>query len=355
MASILISSSEKYSGKSSLCIGIGTILKDKGYSVGYMKPVGNMLVDVNGVLSDEDAEQARKVFDLKDDIKNITPILLTDNLVEDALAGVEKHLDKTIIDAYGEISRDKDVVLIEGTGGIGGGAIYGLSDPQVASIIGTKVLLVSRYESIQVVDRILSDIELIHDPDMFAGVILNEVDEGQLEYVCELVVPFLENKGVKVLGVLPKDSTLRSVPISEIVEDLHAEVLAGSENLEVLVDHYLVGAMEVNSAIKYFRRTPNSVVITGGDRSDIQMAAIEARVKCLVLTGNLQPSAAVLGSADEAHIPVILVRGDTMSTIERMERLIGRARFRREHKLGRMVELINNNVNVKELMSLIGL
>ncbi|UGV40073.1 phosphotransacetylase family protein [Methanococcoides orientis] len=355
MASILISSSEKYSGKSSLCTGIGIILRNKGHSVGYMKPIGNMLVDVNGVLSDEDAEQMRKVFDLKDDINSITPILLTDNLAEDALAGVEKHFDRTLSNAFAEVSKDKDVVLIEGTGGIGGGAMYGLSDPQVSSILGTKMLLVTRYDSVYAVDRILCDIKLINDPDMLAGIILNEVDEGQMTYVCELVVPFLESKGIKVVGVLPKDSTLRSVPISEIVEDLHAEVLAGSEHLEELVEHYLVGAMEVNSAIKYFRRNPGSVVITGGDRADIQMAAIEARVKCLVLTGNLQPSGAVLGSADEAGIPVVLVRGDTMSTIGRMEGLIGHARFRQEHKLDRMVELIENNVDINNLLSIIGL
>ncbi|MEL4305598.1 phosphotransacetylase family protein [Methanococcoides sp. LMO-2] len=355
MASILISSSEKYSGKSSLCTGIGMILRNKGYSVGYMKPIGNMLVDVNGVLSDEDAEQMRRVFELEDEPKFITPILLTDNLAHDALAGVDKHFDKTLVDAFSAVSKDRDFVLIEGTGGIGGGAMYGLSDPQVSSILGTKMLLVTRYDSVYAVDRILCDIELIHDPEMLAGVILNEVDESQMSYVCELVVPFLEERGIKVIGVLPKDSTLRSVPISEIVEDLHAEVLAGSEHLEDLVDHYLVGAMEVNAAIKYFRRTPDSIVITGGDRSDIQMAAIEAHVKGLVLTGNLQPSAAVLGSADEAGIPVILVRGDTMSTIGRMEGLIGRARFRKEHKLGRMVDLIENNVDVDGLLSIIGL
>ena len=36
------------------------ILWNKGYSVGYMKPIGNMLVDVNGVLSDEDVEKMRR-------------------------------------------------------------------------------------------------------------------------------------------------------------------------------------------------------------------------------------------------------------------------------------------------------
>ena len=355
MASILISSSEKYSGKSALCIGLGTILKRKGYTVGYMKPIGNLLVDVNGMLADEDAEEMRKVFDLTDPIKDITPILLTENLTHDALMGVEKELDKTLNDAFSTVSEGKDVVLIEGAGGIGGGAMYNLSDPEVASKLNTHILLVTRYDSVFAVDRILCDFKTIDDSDMIAGVILNEVPPSEYEKVTELVVPFLENRGITVFGIIPQDATLRSVTISDIVEDLHGEVLVGADNLENLVEHYFVGAMEVNSAIKYFRRAPNSAVITGGDRSDIQLAAIEAKVKCLILTGNLRPSEAVLGSAEHADIPVVLVRGDTMSTIERVEHLIGRARIKQDRKLNRIVELIEDNVDVDLLSKAIGL
>ncbi len=355
MASILISSSEKYSGKSAVCIGLGTILKRKGYTVGYMKPIGNLLVDINGVLADEDAEEMRRIFGLTDPIKDITPILLTENLTHDALVGVEKELDKTLNDAYSNVSEGKDVVLIEGAGGIGGGAMYNLSDPEVASKLNTHILLITRYDSVFAVDRILCDFKTIDDLDMIAGVILNEVPDSEYEKVTELVVPFLENRGITVFGVIPQDATLRSVTISDIIEDLHGEVLAGADHLDNLVEHYFVGAMEVNSAIKYFRRAPNSAVITGGDRSDIQLAAIEAKVRCLILTGNLRPSEAVLGSAEHADIPVILVRGDTMGTIERVEHLIGRARIKQDMKLNRIVELIENNVDVDTIAKAIGL
>lgn len=98
-----------------------------------------------------------------------------------------------------------------------------------------------------------------------------------------------------------------------------------------------------------------AAVITGGDRSDIQMAAIEAKVKCLILTGNLRPSGAVLGSAEEANIPVILVRGDTMTTIEKMEHLIGHARIKQEVKIKRIVKLIEEHVDVDGLIDEMGL
>lgn len=355
MASILVSSSENYSGKSSICSGLGLILKERGKSVGYMKPVGNLLVDVDGVLSDEDAEQMRDLLSLEAPRSCITPIMLTENLTNDALMGVEKHLEETLKQAYSEVSRGKDMVLIEGEGGIGSGAMYNLSDPQVASILDSKILLITRFDSVSAVDRILCDIELIDDRNMLSGVILNEVEEDKLGMVRDMVVPFLEKKGVKVFGVIPRDHTLGAVSIAEIVEDLRGDVLTGAQEMGKLVEHYLVGAMEVNSAIKYFRRTPNSVVVTGGDRADIQMAAIEAGARALILTGNLRPSEAVLGSADEAGVVVVLVRGDTLSTIERMENLIGHARIQQKTKIETIVRLIEENVDVDSILDSAGL
>lgn len=354
MASILISSSEEFSGKSSICMGLGKIFQEKGLKVGYMKPVGNLLIDVHGSLTDEDSEGIKKLLGIEDPAKYITPIHLTDSLIDDALKGVEKDLDERLTEAYSVVSKDKDVIFIEGTGGIGGGSMYGLSDPEIAVKLDTKMLLVTRFDSISAVDRILCDIRIIGNNEMLTGLILNEVPLSMAERVTDIVVPFLEKKGIKVFGTIYEDDTLRSVFISEIVEDLHAEVLVAPHKLDQLVENYLVGAMEVGSAIKYFRRQPNSAVITGGDRADLQMAAIESRVKCLILTGNMRPSGAVLASAEEAEIPVILVRGDTMNTIERMENLIGHAHIQQQVKLDRVVELLREHLDIPAIAESIG-
>jgi BioD-like phosphotransacetylase family protein len=37
----------------------------------------------------------------------------------------------------------------------------------------------------------------------------------------------------------------------------------------------MVGAMSAENALSYFRRKAHKVVITGGDRPDIQLAALE--------------------------------------------------------------------------------
>lgn len=49
-----------------------------------------------------------------------------------------------------------------------------------------------------------------------------------------------------------------------------------------MVEHLMIGAMDVDSALTYFRRKPNKAVITGGDRPDIQLAALETSTKCTI-------------------------------------------------------------------------
>jgi len=78
----------------------------------------------------------------------------------------------------------------------------------------------------------------------------------------------------------------------------------------------LVGAMSAEAALTYFRRRTNKAVITGGDRADIQLAALETSTSCLILTGNLYPSPVVLNRADELDVPLLLADMDTVSAID---------------------------------------
>jgi len=91
--------------------------------------------------------------------------------------------------------------------------------------------------------------------------------------------------------------------------------------LNSIVETYLIVAMNVQSALKYLRSVKRVVVITGGDRPDIALAAIEENVLALILTGFIQPDAKVIYAANEKKIPIILSPSDTYTTIRNMERV----------------------------------
>jgi hypothetical protein len=96
--------------------------------------------------------------------------------------------------------------------------------------------------------------------------------------------------------------------------------------------------MSGEAAFRFFQRKPNKAVITGGDRSDVIMAALRTSTKCLVLTGNLRPAVRVLSAAAEQGVPLILVKDDTLTVTERVERAIGHVRLSSPLQVARLKE-----------------
>ena len=186
--------------------------------------------------------------------------------------------------------------------------------------------------------------------DRLIGVVINEVPREDMDYVRGTVVPFLEGKGIKVYGVLPYDKYLRALSVGEIIDALDAKVLTGSHLRERLIEHLSVGAMSVESALPRFRRQLNKAVFTGGDRTDIQAAALETSTTCLVLTGNLQPTSTIIKRAEELGVAALLVPDNTLEAVEKVEGLFGQSSLGQPEKLSRFQAMLSEHVDYAQLV-----
>ena len=162
---------------------------------------------------------------------------------------------------------------------------------------------------------------------LFRSVVLNGVEPEGLGALRAEVEPALERLGLPVLGVMPRSPLLRSVTVEELARRLDAHVLCSRERLDLLVETLSIGAMNVNSAMEFFRRRRNMAVVTGADRTDIQLAALEASTQCLILTGVGEPLPQLLNRAEELEVPVLKVDHDTLTTVEVIEAAIGHVRL----------------------------
>jgi hypothetical protein len=249
---------------------------------------------------------------------------------------------------------DVDLVLWEGPSSFCEGRAFDLSLPQMAEAVDARVLLVVRYHSSLMVERLLEAQTQLGDRAM--GVILNNVPAEAIDTVRSQVQPFLEQHGLPVLGLLPYSALLRSVSVAEVVKHLGAEVLCGQERLDLMVESLQIGAMSVNSAVKYFQQSHNTAIVTGGDRTDIQLAALETATHCLILTGHrLQPSELVLNRAEEVEIPVISIELDTLTTVERLDMMFGRTAVREPLKLDYIYQMAGEHLEIDRLAKMLGL
>ena len=223
----------------------------------------------------------------------------------------------------------------------------------MADAIDASVLLVARYHSIQVLDGLLA--AKLRLGDRLLGVILNDVSSSQLTSIQDEIKPFLESQGIQVFGVLPSSTLLRSVTVAELAQQLKADVLCRTDRLDLLVESLVIGAMNVSSALRYFRKRHNKAVVTGGDREDLQLAALETSTQCLILTGHLAPSDRILRRAEEMEVPILSVDLDTLTTVEIVEQSFNKVRLHEPVKVHCVREMYEAHLDSDRLLTALNL
>jgi len=349
MIPLLFTSNQPFSGKSSLCVGIGSVLRDMGLKVGYMKPVGTLPVKVGDIITDEDAHYISKIFGMKDDLADISPVILSEDSYRNCLKDIKlsgNFLEK-ICKAFNNIRQDKDVVLLEGAKSIEDGLSLGIASRDICNKIKAKTIVIFKYCP-EIVDQVLFYKEYFNNN--FGGIIINLIPEESTGYLKDFILPFLSNKKINVFGCVTSDKVLSSVSIKEMVRHLDGKILSAKDKLDELVETFMLGAMGQEQALKFFRMKTNKAVITGGDRADVQLAALETNTKCLILTGNFQPSSVVLGRAEEIDVPIILVKYDTLTTVEKLNVIIGRKGFHEFKKIDKIIQITKEFIDIEGLL-----
>ncbi len=349
MKSLYITSVEKYSGKTALCLALGKLYQEKGFNVGYLKPFSLRPWRVNNKIADEDASFVIDILGINAKPWEIAPVVVTREMLRDHLTGKEKvDYMPRVLEAAKQLEKKKDLLLLEGGGSLREGYVMNLPTPEVAKELGSAILVVVKYcEDACLLDDVLA--AKFRLPDSLSGVVINRVPQHALSFVNDIVVPYLEKEGVPILGVLPEDRELAALSVGEIIEALDAKVLTSCVDEEALVEALMVGAMTEDSALRRFRKQPNKAVITGGDRTDIQLAAMETSTNCLILTGNLHPNNLIIKQAEDMCVPILLVPGNTMETVETLDRIFGKTRLGLKVKLEKFLGYVKENIDLNRL------
>lgn len=347
MKSLFIASALGYTGKSLVAICLGKILMERGVKVGYFKPYGTLPVMKKDRVVDEDADCIAEQLKLDDDMADICPVILTHELQYGIFKGKSANPREKILAAFERVSKGKDVVFAGGGRTIYEGISMGYSTLDFIEETNSNFLLIDKYEENRGLDFSIYWKERLGNK--FLGIIINMVDPENMDYLRKLIVPFLEKRGVPVIGMMPHDAVLSAITVGDLAEALGAQLYTGRDRRDNLVHQFMIGAMNMEAALSRFRKVQNKCVVTGGDRMDLQLAALETNTKCLVLTGGITPHPLIHSKADELHIPIIVVPYDTASAISRIDAVSGRPRMREPRKIERAIKLFEDGVNIEKL------
>jgi len=311
MNSLIFASLRANAGKTSLIVGLAEHL---GRPVGYMKPFGDRLLYSKKRLWDYDAALMSNLYAIDRNPENMS-IGFDHAKIRYMYTGDSLRVQ---LEKMAEImGRDTDMLLIECGKSISYGCGVHLDPLSIARALKTPLVIVASGSDEDILDDILF---LRRQVDLsgveIAGFIINGVNA--IDSFKELYLPEIE-KEVKVLGIVPHSVELGYYNLRFLADRLFAKVLTCERNLGRVVKHIFIGAMAGDTALqKPFFRKSDKLIITGGDRTDMILAAIESDSAGILLTNNILPPANILARVEESGIPMLLANTETNEAARRI-------------------------------------
>jgi len=339
-------------GKTTAALGLLDGFRRRGYHTGFSKPVGQRTMIIDGEPCDEDADLMRQVFDLPDPFSAMSPIHIPRGFTKRYLAGdVVEDLGAPILAAQRHFSGH-DIWLVEGTGHAGVGAVVGLSNARVASMLRAPAVIISEGGVGRPIDEIVlnaSHFEAHGVP--VAGAIVNKVRIDEQPGIERTLERGLALHGIPLLGVLPYRPILSNPTLDMVLRGVHGRVICPGPDLDLVIDGVAIGAMEPKHMLEHVG--PGTLVILPGDREDaiLTLAAAhlpatasrraveeletlvdetpgaidagpEGKALGMVLTGGYEPRPEVLAAVRHANLFTAIVPEDTYTVASEVHDLL---------------------------------
>ncbi len=359
MKKLFVAATRQDDGKSTLCLGLLQALRRRIPRVGFMKPVGQRYVKRDGYEIDEDVVLMKEVCQMEDNLADMNPIVVKRGFTEEYIErGDRNRLAQKIQSSFDRISRGKELILIEGTGHAGVGAVIDLSNASVAKLLGARVLILSVGGIGRPIDEITLNKSVFDQEGVgVLGVVINKVRPEKYDKIKRITQKSLTSKGINLLGVIPFEKCLTYPTMGQIQEACGASIFCGKKHLEKKVLNILVGAMEPYHALEYI--LPHSLVIVPGDREDIILAVIAGNrlevangleISGMILTGGLKPHERILKFVKNCDFPVLLSTDDTYNTAKKVHERRVKLRSTDKDKIEEAERLVTRYVDIDMLM-----
>lgn len=359
---VFVAATQQNDGKTTTALGLFAALGKRLGRIGFIKPVGQRFVNVEGKRIDEDSVLIDRTFSVKVPIEAMSPIAVEPDFTRKYIQHSNNDfLVRRIQNSFDRTAWEKDFAIIEGTGHAGVGSVFDLSNARVAKLLHSKVLLITRGGIGRAIDEIALNKALFDKEGVeMVGVILNKVMPEKYDEVTDFARRGLERLGIDLLGVIPVEPILANATLGQICKQIKGKYLnskKGTPTRQRRVRKIIIGAMNSNHVMEYF--APGTLIITPGDREDIILAALSVTslsdddgkaLAGLVLSGDLYPHQSVLDLIAESNLPMIGSPLDSYSVANSIHTMTVKTLPGDSEKIERIQKLIERHVEVDRLL-----
>jgi phosphate acetyltransferase len=353
--SIFIATTEPYTGKTIVALGLVNMLLGKTKQIGYFKPIIN-IDPAEG--KDGHIHTMIEYFNLGvkyEDTYAFTRSEVMRLMENDGHSG----MINVIIRKFKKLEENYEFTVIEGSDFFGEGTAFEFElNLSIAKNLSTPVIIVSTGENkttAEIVSAILNAFRSFQTREIqVIAIVINKVQQEQAEDVRQLLKYQLPHS--VILAVIHTNKALLSPSMKEIHENLKGNLLFGEDNLSKQVDHVVIGAMNVPHFLNHIKE--NVLIITPGDRGDMIIAALQAnlsisypKVSGIVLTAGFEPEEPIMRLLEglQSVIPIILVSTGTFETSTKVGAIKSRITPDNIKKIQLALSIFEREVNVQQL------
>ncbi len=351
--SVYVITSDTYSGKSIVSLGVMQMIMRNTSNVGYFKPVLN-----SGDTNDDFIRTMISNFKLNMEYEDA--FAFTQNEISQLQneGNINEAYD-VIIKKYKALESKFDFVLVDGSNFDSEMNTFGIYfNASLAQSLNIPTLLVLK-DCFSSEEELFNHIQIEVDAVLKKEVRLLSVFINRTINKFENIKRKLESKYSNIqFYFIPEEPLLSRPTIKEIADAFQAKFLFENSDIHQIPRKTIVGGMEVSNFLNHI--TEDCIALISADRSDVILGTIMAhasaeypRVAGILLYGgfDLQPSILKLLQGTPNLMPIMLSDKGTYETVRGLNKINSRVYPESEQKIKLGVEIFEKNVDIEKLNS----
>ena len=354
--SIYVAATSQHVGKTTSTLGLVSAFRNKGINIGYCKPVGQQYVFHNQMQVDKDVVLFADLLGFEPTPSIHSPVILGHGATTDYIDHPENyHFAKNIEHANKILRGQHELVIFEGTGHPGVGAVVEMSNSDVAQLTDSGVVMVAEGGIGSTIDQLSLCMERFNTLNVpIIGVILNKVIEDKRPKVERYVSKWLEKMDIPLLGTMPFDKTMGFPLLHSVMESVKGNAIYNADRLYNMVEGSIAGSLISADELK--GKSENLLLVVGVTRLDL---AIEDTLKVMhdldwqnppfsgiIATGYGALSQSTIEFVQKYRIPLIHTMLETYAAVVKIARIEVKINQQTPWKVKRAIEMIENNINL---------
>ncbi len=351
---LYLCTTEPYTGKSIIALGLMNLLAGKTERIAYFKPV---ISCIDGQ-KDNHLETMIRHFDLTTPYEDM--YAFTREEVEKLKNnGNEAIMIDKIIEKFKKLQETNEFVIVEGADFLGGSTNLEFNDNiNIAKNLGIPVILIVKGEDKsqqEIVSSTVSTFKLFQEEGVqILTVIANKVLE-QIAFSVSVSIRQNLPKDI-IITVIPYDRNLSNPTFQEICASVNGKALFGEHLFSNQVDNPIVGAMQLHNCL--LRLQKNTLIVAPGDRGDILIGVLQAnisknypKVAGMILTGGLMPEPSILKLIEglDTVLPVITVQTGTFETVTKVAGTQSRISYLNKEKIALAISTFDKYIDIQSI------